>query len=1745
MEGRVEALENEMTEVRQKMSEVDKRLEELNRDIGTKMNENKVRMEGLEGSVEVMKAYLRDLKEAMIGRDGGDKGKASVGAGPSLSQTPTQQNTVPIDREPSPFHNPSIGERPAPPSARMEEVGNDEEATEDDRNNNNYRGGTRRDIQFRRLDLPLFDGEKTLEWLEKIERYFDVNGIAERERLAAVGVCMEGAAFHWFRWRRRRQPFIDWRDFRSATLKRFRPDDERSAQEELFSIRLIDSVKEYRCRFELLSAEIEELSDNTLIVIFLNGLTEELREEVRLFRPTTLEETMERAQEIERKNAVIEEKASNRPGKLYSKTHHPLTRYTFPSNPNPTSTISYPVHHPNSRPNASNNPNLSYTSTTQPTRPVANPPMNSSLSTNHPTLSLRPFSQNKTESIFPYTNATSKAKAPIQSMASTSNQRREYNSRRLSDAEYRSKIEKGLCFRCDEKYTPGHRCRFRQLRVMVSCEDESEKDDEEGTEEEATEERELEASLNSSSTVGIDSPKTMKFAGTVRGKQVLVLLDSGATHNFISDRMVSELQIPIKPAKFTVLLGDNRKVSGIGRCKDVELMVQGVRIVQDFLPFKLGGVDMILGIDWLSRLGEVKSNWGKQTMRFEWEGQKVELKGDVSLSKLESSVSTLLKIISNGGHGFCLKSGEEADTCEAEINEILPTLVPLLNEFEDLFRDPHGLPPERERDHAIRLIEGAQPPNLRPYRYPHFQKNEIERMVKEMLMAGIIRSSVSPYSSPVLLVRKKDGGWRFCVDYRALNRITIPDKFPIPTIDELLDELAGAVIFSKLDLRSGYHQIKVKESDVEKTAFRTHDGHYEFLVMPFGLSNAPATFQGLMNDIFRPYLRKFVLVFFDDILVYSKGLNDHCQHLREVFAVLRNHQLVVNRKKCQFGRDKMSYLGHVVSREGVEADPKKISDMQNWPAPRDLRDLRGFLGLTGYYRRFVRGYGKIAEPLTNLLKKNSFRWSDEAQVAFEALKKAMVTVPVLTMPDFTKEFIVETDASGSGLGAVLMQSERPVAFLSKALSPRNKGKSVYERELMAIVMAFQKWRHYLLGRHFQVRTDQRSLKFLTEQKIVGHEQQKWLVKMLGFDFDIVYRPGCENKAADALSRKPGSDGEFKVISIQIPVGVNVIQEEALKDDKLRQIIQDLLIGSNSHGGYCLKNGSLMYQGRMVVSRGSRLVPIFLAEFHSSPMGGHSGFLRTYKRISTVLYWEGMKSDIKQFVAECEVCQRTKYEALSPAGLLQPLPIPSRIWEDVSMDFITGLPKVKGFDTILVVVDRLTKYGHFMAVRHPYTARDIASIFIREIVRLHGFPRTIVSDRDRVFMSNFWSEMFKASGTTLKFSSAYHPHTDGQTEVVNRGLETYLRCFCFEQQRTWPNWLQWAEYWFNTTFNASTGMTPFKGVYGRDPPPLLRLVDEPSKIDDVDAMIKQRNEILDRLKRNLHAAQERMKKIADKSRRELEFSVGDQVFLKLQPYRFRSLATKPNEKLSPRFYGPFQIEERIGSVAYKLKLPETAKIHPVFHVSQLKRRVGPSVLSQPLPYCLNEEGELEVQPEEVLNFRYSQQGDLELLIKWHNLPDHENSWELYKNLIQTFPHLYLEDKVPLDGRGNVRARVYVKKMRRNKNINLNTQAVKMLNNSSNGSTGGKGVDSTSGSISEMLQIAEHDKKPAGDSNSEITQSATNQQEKRDMQKKEGATVILADELANQDWKSNSEEKEKIKSLESMWGGETIFSEKGED
>jgi len=412
-------------------------------------------------------------------------------------------------------------------------------------------------------------------------------------------------------------------------------------------------------------------------------------------------------------------------------------------------------------------------------------------------------------------------------------------------------------------------------------------------------------------------------------------------------------------------------------------------------------------------------------------------------------------------------------------------------------------------------------------------------------------------------------------------------------------------------------------ADEYKTAFKTHHGHYQFRVMPFGLTNAPATFQCIMNEVLEPFLRKFVMVFLDDILIYSPTLEAHVSHLDQVFQKLREHKLYMKPSKCSFAQPQLEYLGHIISGAGVSTDPSKTSAMLEWPTPLSVTDLRGFLGLTGYYRRFVKNYGIIAKPLTALLQKNKFGWSSTAQQAFDLLKTAMATTPVLALPNFHEPFEVETDASDIGIGAVLMQKGQPVAFLSKALGPTHSHLSIYEKEFLALIMAVEKWRQYLQRQEFVIITDHKSLSFLNEQNLHSDMQRKAMTRLMGLQFKVVYRKGKENLAADALSRLGHLMAIQSVSSVQ-PVWVQEVLNSYATDAQAKALLSRLAISSPDAQGYSLQTGLIRFKDKIWIGSNSALQTKLIAALHSSAVGGHSGQLATYHRVKKLFSWKGLK-----------------------------------------------------------------------------------------------------------------------------------------------------------------------------------------------------------------------------------------------------------------------------------------------------------------------------------------------------------------------------------------------------------------------------------------------------------------------------------------------------------------------------------------
>jgi len=543
--------------------------------------------------------------------------------------------------------------------------------------------------------------------------------------------------------------------------------------------------------------------------------------------------------------------------------------------------------------------------------------------------------------------------------------------------------EEGTCFYCPEKFSREHmkQCSMRGI-YLLEVDGEIDVDDN-------ADDNDVNISLNA--LTGLASPITMHLGLTLQEHNVRALVDSGSTHCFIDSDTASRLGLRPRPRPgMTIGVANGDRIPCEGLCAALPVQIGDEHFAIDFYIIPLSGYQVVLGCQWLRTLGPIIWDFERRSMSFWHIDHRVHWRG------------------LDAGHG-----GHVYTTSAVDVMKLL------LAEFADIFTEPTGLPPARLFDHRIHLLPNTPPVAVRPYRYPQLLKDEIEKQCADMLCQGIIRHNTSPFSSPVLLVRKKDDSWRFCVDYRSLDSKTLKDKFPIPVINELLDELRGARFFTKLDLRSGYHQVLMHPDDVAKTAFRTHHGHFEFLVMAFGLTNAPSTFQALMNDVLRPFLRRFVLVFFDDILIYSSSWAEHLQHVRAVFDTLRANHLTIKQSKCTFGTSSVSYLGHIISHDGVTMDPAKVAAVQAWPTPTTVRALRGFLGLSGYYRKFIRDYETIARPLTQLLKKAAFRWTATADEAFQALKLALTSGPALQLPDFTRSFIVNCDASGSGFGAVL------------------------------------------------------------------------------------------------------------------------------------------------------------------------------------------------------------------------------------------------------------------------------------------------------------------------------------------------------------------------------------------------------------------------------------------------------------------------------------------------------------------------------------------------------------------------------------------------------------------------------------------------------------------------------------------------------------------------------------------------------
>ncbi|CAI7814425.1 unnamed protein product, partial [Closterium sp. NIES-54] len=554
------------------------------------------------------------------------------------------------------------------------------------------------------------------------------------------------------------------------------------------------------------------------------------------------------------------------------------------------------------------------------------------------------------------------------------------------------------------------------------------------------------------------------------GRRIQALVDSGASHSVCDRGALEKIGEKAKETQFSATMVDGTKLPIHG---ETSLQLH-IDFVKRFNP----------EIDWINSKVCIYNN-GKRIALRSWTDT-----GDVpetTLARFEQTVNE-----SNTGYlALVMAAAEE----EKPSSELLAAVKEVLEQYKDIMPDdlPAGVPPARTHEHEIVEEPGAKPVSRAPYRLSPTKLTDMKIQIEYLLDRQLVRPSTSPYGAPVLFTPKPDGSLRMCIDYRALNKQTVKNKYPIPRIDDLLDQLRGATVFSKLDLRSGYWQIKMADNLIHKTAFRTRYGSYEYLVMPFGLCNAPATFQAEMNHIPRPLLDECVVVYLDDILIYSKNMKEHVEHLQKVFEILRKNKFYVKLSKSDFALKKVQFLGHMVGAEGVHVDPRKIEAVKKWKVPENMKELQQFLGFTNYYNRFVPQYAKIAAPLTDLLKKDTpFKWDTPHQQAMEQLQTALTTTPVLILPDPEKDYVVEADASDQAIGAVLMQDHgnglQPIAYLSKKLHGAELNYPIHDKEALAIVVAFKAWRCYLEGAKTTVYTDQCSLKYLKSQPTLSRRQ---------------------------------------------------------------------------------------------------------------------------------------------------------------------------------------------------------------------------------------------------------------------------------------------------------------------------------------------------------------------------------------------------------------------------------------------------------------------------------------------------------------------------------------------------------------------------------------------------------------------------------------------------------------------------------
>lgn len=979
-------------------------------------------------------------------------------------------------------------------------------------------------------------------------------------------------------------------------------------------------------------------------------------------------------------------------------------------------------------------------------------------------------------------------------------------------------------------------------------------------------------------------------------------------------------------------------------------------------------------------------------------------------------------------------------------------------DFLSLFdrTEAEKLPPHRPGvDHTIPLEtdESGQekaPPWGPLYNMSREELIVLRRTLTELLDKNFIRASSSPASAPVLFVKKPGGGLRFCVDYRGLNAITRKDRYPLPLINETLRSLSKAKWFTKLDVVAAFHKIRIKEGEEWKTAFRTRYGLFEYLVTPFGLTGAPATFQRYINNTLREFLDEFCSAYIDDVLIYSDGsLSDHREKVRRVLKKLQEAGLQVDIDKCEFEAKTVKYLGYILEAgKGIRVDPEKIKAIDQWERPRTVRGVRSFLGFANYYRVFVPRFSEVAQPLTALTKKGvPFDWSPDCEQAFKTLKTLLISAPILAQWDPERKTVVEADSSGYAVGGALSQYDeegtlRPVAFFSKRNNPAESNYPIHDKEMLAIIRCLEEWDAELRSvSNFEIWSDHKNLEYFQRKRQLSERQVRWAEVLARYNFTLEYRPGKEAVVPDALSRReqdmPTTDQDDRLagrcLQLLQPVKGRALKINRLASTTPRPVTrvkagfvkngdQDHDLddpadksdppenpfphgplenlwneGLQANNRYWLIRQAVMEgerqlppqwglpisitecsidEGKRLCWRGRIWLPHYeplrtkvIQETHDSPLAGHPGRDMTKALISRQFTWPGLSQDVRRFLRNCDTCGRTAVWREKRRGLLKPLPIPERIWAEISIDFITGLPPSgpEQATNIMVITDRLSKNVIFEPMT-LITSEAVAEKLLLCLIRHHGLPRAIVSDRGPQFVGHMWARICQLLNITRRLSTANHPETDGATERMNQVVEEYLRSYTTYWQDNWAPLLSIAMLAINNRDATSTNTSPFFMTHGYsvnildliEPAELLRARGR-SPIAAGEAFVAKLREATEVAQAMMASAQERQEKYANNARQVAEqFRIGDKVWLRLKHIK----TNRPSKKLD-WLNAKYTVTELIGSHACRLDTPPG--IHNVFHVSLLKRTA-----SDPLPSQQQDD----TQPPAMIGGSYDEEDDQE-------------------------------------------------------------------------------------------------------------------------------------------------------------------------